>query len=726
MTLNYYENSTEHLTEELHRIDLLLGNQYLRAKHLFENKGEFHGLYISDEDVDAFLKNPRSGPSWVVGTSGKDHSEVELAGQSIREKVQESRRRGIALKLDHLAETFGLTRSDLDLLILCMAAGLDTGYEKVFAYLQDDMTRKKLSAGLAMDILGLTFHGRLKLRDRLADTSPLVSHRLVHVTSDSASPDGPFVSRFLHADERIVSWLFDGEKVSGFPNVGPDRAFDIVRPIVTFDDLVLPDSLKQQIRTAAENRPINAATVLYFHGPYGTGRKSAVQAVCLNLNRILLVADLERIIRDHAEPRPAFRNVMREARLLNALVCWTGADGLFADDRRPVLGDFMDETADHGSLGFLIGNLAFEPKNLPEGLAFVPFEFHVPGYGQRIALWDRQLACENTGGAVDPERLAAAFAFTGGQIRDVVRSAKNHALKNVSRTVTETGLRDACLLQSSRKLATLARQIRPVYTWDDIVLPEDRLEQLRDIVNHARYRALVFDTWGFGRKLSHGKGLNILFSGPSGTGKTMAAEIMAGDLGLHLYKIDLARVVSKYIGETEKNLSAIFTEAETSNAILFFDEADAIFGRRSEVHDAHDRYANIETSYLLQKMEEYEGITILATNFKRNMDEAFVRRIQYAVDFPFPEKHHRHDIWRKSWPAELPLSADIDFDSLSGRFELSGGNIRNICLSAAFIAAADGKTVTMNHLVRATRGEYRKMGKLMMGGDFPELMSRRN
>ncbi len=724
MNLNYYENSMDHLNDELRRIDLMLGNQYLRAKHLFENKGEFHGLYISDEDVASFLKNPRSGPPWVDGTSETGNSEVELSGQSIREKVQESRRRGIALKLDHLAEAFGLTRSDLDLLILCMAAGLDTGYEKVFAYLQDDMTRRKLSAGLAMDILGLTFHGRLKLRDRLTGTSPLVSHRLVHVTPDPSSPDAPFVSRFLHADERIVSWLFDGEKVSGFPNVGVDRAIDIVRPAVTIDDLILPDSLKQQIRTAAENRPINEATVFYFQGPYGTGRKSAVQAVCLNLNRILLVADLERIIRNHTEPRPAFRNVMREARLLNALVCWTGADNLFTDDRRPVLEDIMDETADHGSLCFWIGHLSFEPKNLPEGLAFVPFEFHVPGYEQRIALWRRQMTLENAGEPEGTERLSASFAFTGGQIRDAVRSAKNHALKTGTETVTETGLRDACLLQSSRKLASLARQIRPVYTWDDIVLPEDRLEQLRDIVNHARYRALVFDTWGFGRKLSHGKGLNVLFSGPSGTGKTMAAEIMAGDLGLHLYKIDLARVVSKYIGETEKNLSAIFTEAETSNAILFFDEADAIFGRRSEVHDAHDRYANIETSYLLQKMEEYEGITILATNFKRNMDEAFVRRIQYAVDFPLPEKHHRHDIWRKSWPTELPLARDIDFDSLSGRFELSGGNIRNICLSAAFIAAADGKTVTMNHLVRATRGEYRKMGKLMMGGEFPELMTR--
>jgi SpoVK/Ycf46/Vps4 family AAA+-type ATPase len=326
---------------------------------------------------------------------------------------------------------------------------------------------------------------------------------------------------------------------------------------------------------------------------------------------------------------------------------------------------------------------------------------------------------------VDPEVFAAGFMFSGGQIRDAVQTARNLALKKKTNgnSISAHDVRTACLLQSNRKLATLARQIKPSYTWNDIVLPEDRFEQLKDIVNHARHKALVFDSWGFGRKLSYGKGLNVLFTGPSGTGKTMSAEIMAADLGLHLYKIDLARVVSKFIGETEKNLSKIFEEAETSNAILFFDEADALFGKRSEVHDAHDRYANIETSYLLQRMEEYEGIIILATNFRRNMDDAFVRRIQYAVEFPFPEKHDRREIWTKTWPHELPLSDDIDFDFLAGRFEMSGGNIKNICLNSAFIAAADGKTVTMNHLMKATRNEYRKMGKLMMGGEFLELKS---
>lgn len=726
MTRNYYENSMEHLADELERIDLRLGNQYLKVKHHFENKGEFHGLYISDDEVVSFLKDSRSRYVWSDPDPGSEPSDFVLSGLRIGEKIQESRKRGIVLGLDHLAVAFGLTRSDLDILVLCMAPELNSGYERVFAYLQDDMTRRKPSVGLVMDILGPTFQERMTVRGRLTKKSPLVGKRLIHVAADPSFPESPFVSRCLHVDERIAAWLLEGLFETGFPDMDMASEWRLVHPVMNYESLILSESLKQEIRIVSERHRQGKATVLYFCGAHGTGRQSAAQAVCVNMNRSLLVADLERMVQDHADPRPVFRNAIREADLMNALICWSKADILFADEKRPVLEELMDMIEHQGALCFWTGRVSWEPGNLTGQRVFVSFEFPVPCYEQRLVLWKTRMACENTGREVDPEPLAAAFAFSGGQIRDAVLSAKNHALKNGTGAVTDAGFRAACLLQSSRKLSDLARQIRPVCTWGDIVLPEDRLEQLKEIVSHARYRSFVFDTWGFGRKLSYGKGLNVLFSGPSGTGKTMAAEIMASDLGLHLYKIDLARLVSKYIGETEKNLAVIFTEAETSNAILFFDEADAIFGRRSEVHDAHDRYANIETSYLLQKMEEYEGITILATNFKRNMDEAFVRRIHHSVDFPLPEKHHRCEIWRKTWPEKLPLAEDIDFDSLSGRFELSGGNIRNICLSAAFIAAADGKTVTMNHLVRATRSEYRKMGKLMMGGEFPELMSLMN
>jgi len=250
------------------------------------------------------------------------------------------------------------------------------------------------------------------------------------------------------------------------------------------------------------------------------------------------------------------------------------------------------------------------------------------------------------------------------------------------------------------------------HRWEDIVLPKEKIVLLRQICDQVKHRHQVLDQWGFGTKHGRGSGLSVLFSGPSGTGKTMAAGVMARELQLDLYKIDLSSVVSKYIGETEKNLSRIFTEAETCNGILFFDEADALFGKRSEVSDAHDRYANIETSYLLQRMEEYEGIVILATNFRKNMDEAFTRRIRYIVEFPFPGEESRERIWEAHFPVEAPRSESIDYKFLARRFPVTGGNIKNIVLDAAFVAAQNGGIIGMDHLMQGVRKEYEKIGKL--------------
>ena len=233
-----------------------------------------------------------------------------------------------------------------------------------------------------------------------------------------------------------------------------------------------------------------------------------------------------------------------------------------------------------------------------------------------------------------------------------------------------------------------------------------------------KYRASVYDEWGFDRKLALGKGLNVLFAGPSGTGKTMAAEIIAGELGLDLYKIDLSTVVSKYIGETEKNLARIFAEAETSNAILFFDEADALFGKRSEVRDAHDRYANIEISYLLQKMEEYEGVVILATNLRKNMDDAFVRRMHFTVEFPFPAEHDRRRIWERIWPDVTPRSPDLDLDFMARRFEIAGGNIRNVRAGRRVPGGERWPSRRHDSPGPCHQREYQKMGKVVVEGEF--------
>jgi SpoVK/Ycf46/Vps4 family AAA+-type ATPase len=341
----------------------------------------------------------------------------------------------------------------------------------------------------------------------------------------------------------------------------------------------------------------------------------------------------------------------------------------------------------------------------------------MPNFVQRHALWEQFLAEETGQSLACVPALAGQFQLTTNQIRDAVVSARDRAAQRDG-SVEERDLYAAARAHSNPNLAELARKIEPRYAWDDIVLPEDQLSILREIVSTVRGRPRVLEEWGVGRKLVSSAGVTVLFAGPPGTGKTMSAEVIAGELGLDLFKIDLSTVVSKYIGETEKNLEKIFDEAKSSNAILFFDEADAIFGKRSEVKDAHDRYANIEVSYLLQRMEAYDGVTILATNLRANLDDAFTRRLQFAVDFPFPEVEDRLRIWTTLFPAGVPRETGIDFDFLARRFKLTGGNIRNIIVSAAYLAAADGGRVTMQHLLHGTRRELQKMGRLVNPADL--------
>jgi ATP-dependent 26S proteasome regulatory subunit len=350
-----------------------------------------------------------------------------------------------------------------------------------------------------------------------------------------------------------------------------------------------------------------------------------------------------------------------------------------------------------------------------------PVEIPPPDVEGQIALWKMHLesiAAELN--AMDLSQLVSQFNLTGGQILNAIKRAEKIAhVRDPYRTRLDIqDLSSSSRTESQPRLTALARKVEPRYGWQDLVLPESHMSQLHEIASQAKHRHRVMRDWGFGKKMALGRGLNALFAGSSGTGKTMAAEVIGYELGLDIYKIDLSAVVSKYIGETEKNLNRLFNEAEHSNAILFFDEADALFGKRSEVKDAHDRYANIEVGFLLQKMEEYEGITILSSNLRRNIDEAFVRRIQFIIDFPFPDATHREMIWRKTFPEKAPLDADVDFTFLATKFKLTGGHIRNIGLRSSYYAAEANGAITMAHVVRATKRELQKMGKLYTEAEF--------
>jgi len=696
------EAETPELLRALGWLDGLLGSAVaaMQAAHGPEHAADpYRGLYVSHPQAGALAaREPGAPPVFAAGLP------PEAPGADGGSRLAMLRARA------------GLTELDAGILLVALAPELDLKYERVFAYLQDDVTRRRPTVDLALGLLAPAWEDRLRARARLAPSAPLLRQRLLRLTEDPGHRDPTLLSRYLKPEDRVVDFLLGSDEPD--PRLGPyARA---VEPRARLDGLLLPDALRERLRALARG---GADAVFYLQGPYGVGKRSVAEAVCAEAGRGLVTVDAARMAGlDAAEFDELAGVAAREALLRGAALCWDGFDALLADDRR-ARREAALRGAREGGLVFLTGEEGWDPADDLAGVPFYRVALPRPEHADRVKLWAAQLNGDGAAPGVDVAELANRFRFSGGQIRDAAAGARSLArLRDPERGRLSMGdLFAACRTQSSPRLSSLARKITPRYGWDDIVLPPDRREQLREIANSMKFRSRVLGEWGFGRKLAMGKGLNVLFSGPPGTGKTMAAEVVAGELGLDLFRIDLSGVVSKYIGETEKNLSRIFAEAETSSAILFFDEADALFGRRSEVRDSHDRYANLEVSYLLQRMEEYEGVVVLATNFRKNMDDAFVRRMHFTVDFPFPSERERLRIWEAVWPDELPRDPGIALEAVARRLEMAGGNIRNVALAAAFLAADDGGVVTAEHLVRAARREYQKMGKVVSDAELAGL-----
>jgi hypothetical protein len=407
---------------------------------------------------------------------------------------------------------------------------------------------------------------------------------------------------------------------------------------------------------------------------------------------------------------------MREALLIGAVPAFDRLHALAGDRRLEWLADRL-----RGLKGpaFLLSEKAWMPERPLEGAAWIDVPLRLPDPAERRRLWKAAADGAFALSAAEASALAAKFRFTTGRIERTVRTAERlleweRGGARAEATLDSKALHRAGYMQVRHRLGEKAVKLEPKFAWEDLILPDDTKSLLRQACNRLSYRHVVVGEWGFERKFAYGKGISMLFTGPPGTGKTMSAMVMAREMDAELYRIDLSRMVSKYIGETEKNLSDIFDEAQLSGAILFFDEADALFGKRSEVKDAHDKYANMETSYLLQKMEEYDGLTILATNFSQNLDEAFTRRIQFIVRYPFPDPAQREQLWRSTFPKESPVVHDIDFEYLSRTFDLAGGPIKNVVLTAAFLAAEDGVPIGMKHMIEAVKQEYKKTGKVLL------------
>jgi hypothetical protein len=718
----------------------------------------FRGLHIARADVERLLASEPGRPLLRASDDGLGHAAARsddagaLSGTDFEAD-------GL---LERLGRAYDLRAFDLDLILIALAPEIDLRYERLYAYLQDDVTRRRPTVSLALDLLCASADEKIARRAHLGPSAPLLRNGVLSLVAEHHPASPPLLAHSLKLDDQIVNLLL------GQTDLDPALAAfcRVIEQPGSPDELPLsPETRRALTGLGQQARQHEQPLRCYFHGPRGAGVRLAAEGLAQALGLPLLVCDLASAARAGALAQ--LSRVLREAWLRDAVLLLDGIDGLIEAepiDGWPALLDALDR--DRG-ITVLAGTGPWLPPTRAAGsdpLDIVVVPFATPTVAQRERWW--RTCLERLGAELDLAEvglLARRFRMTPGQIADAVSTAAararwraaaglswpapgtggavdrfglggasddlglGHAGDDLARRDGSGNLTLADLLaaargQSAHALDALADKIVPLATWDSLVVPDDTRAQLREVCERVDRREHVLGTWGFGRTLSHGRGVSTLFVGPSGTGKTMAAEIVAGELGLDLYRIDLALLVSKYIGETEKNLDRVFAAAEQANAILLFDEADALFGKRSEVRDSHDRYANLEISYLLQKMEQYDGLAILATNLRQNIDDAFVRRLAFTIHFPFPDAEHRHRIWQGIWPAELPLGQDVSLPALAERFALSGGSIKNVALAAAFLAAADGGVVQARHLAHAVRREYQKVGKQIAQAELDAIV----
>jgi hypothetical protein len=607
--------------------------------------------------------------------------------------------------LDTLCAAFGLSPFERDTLLLCAGMELDSSFPSLCAAAQGQQQRALPTFSLALAALPEAHWSAL------TPVAPLRHWRLIEVGVGEALTASP-----LRIDERALHYLtglsYLDERLQGLLELQPP-----------------PEDLPPSHRALAEGiaglwaqSGPGALPVIHLGGDDVAGKRAVAAFACAALGiqlRALRAADAPQNVAE----REALARLWEREAALNRSALLVDCDGVEKEKERAAL-SFLDHT--RGCL--LISSR--DPLRLRRRQV-ARVEISKPSAAEQRRLWQASLGplasqldgrletlvsqfdlgMEEIGDACAGLRIAdSPTADQGPMIEDGdPQSAIRNPQSNDPQSSIIDRLWDACRVSARARLDDLAQRIEPVAEWDDLVLPAVQRQTLRDIAAQSRQRTQVYQAWGFASKGARGLGISALFAGASGTGKTMAAEVLARELRLDLYRIDLSQVVSKYIGETEKNLRRVFDAAEAGGAVLLFDEADALFGKRSEVKDSHDRYANIEISYLLQRMETYRGLAILTTNMKSVLDVSFLRRIRFIVQFPFPDAALRAEIWRRIFPAQTPVE-NLDLNKLA-RLNVAGGNIRNIALSAAFLAAEAGEPVRMRHMLRAARGEYAKLDK---------------
>ncbi|WP_127534642.1 AAA family ATPase [Paenibacillus kobensis] len=740
-----YRSHWEHLYDELRRLDLLIRMEIERMAIREESQDEltraYPGLALTREEMVRLLNESAESAEMIAVHEQirlfEMEEELSALRETIEQRVQLTGRHGAGLPLRRIAAWFGLDRYEYDCLILAVAPQADVKYGKLFGYLQDDATSQRPTVAIALRLFQTRGAAGGRLLSYWLPGSTLRSQQLVELQARPIDAHAQsLIASVIKLDAGIAQFIMEPDRLDA-------RAADMARLMPAsssraYDDQArmntagvadaASETLAQRLAAMLAAPSANKPSAYLLYGPSGSGKSAVAAAAFEKVGIPLLMADLS-LLPEHPEAMTSMlRMLCREAGLRSAALALNGAERLNEGDRpAPMLHwRMLQEHCSRVPLPLLLlGTDRIVPSGGSFRIPIIELELALPPVRERAARWEQRAeqSAVPVDAAVDWLAIAERYKLTAGAIDEAWQLAESLARwrssgAGLDAAVSADDIREACRRQKQHRLGDIATRIVPQCKVEQLVLSVDQLRKIRQIISQYEQRQRVLTEWNFHGKLSRGKGTNILFAGPPGTGKTMAAEAIAGELGLDLYRIDLSQIISKYIGETEKNLRRLFYEAENSNAVLLFDEADALFGKRSEVKDSHDRHANTEVAYLLQKMEEYEGMSILATNLQHNMDEAFARRMAFRIEFAVPEEEHRYRLWMSMFPEEAPRGNDIDYVFLSRHIRLSGGNIKNAALTAAYLAAEDGTPIGMRHLIRAVRQEFDKLGKLCLREDF--------
>lgn len=674
----------EELARRLRRTDLLLlrAVRRQRARPAIRAKGQFWGSVITDDEVDALLRT-HGEIDYPAAPDGLD--EAVAASAALRDDPNG--------RFARLRRSFELDGDDADLVLLTIAPEISAGYGKIFAYLNDNLNQAFLTVDLATRVLRTARRERLGLQARLMPGAPLVKNRLLLLNP----PEGveTHTARRVHPAPRLLRWLLEEEELPSGSGFTP---LDIRR------EPFIPAPTRARIDDLGD--VFNKAVTVAVIGSTIGNRESTAMAIARRVGRLLVRVDLERCKQYLDEPW----DLIRELRLSGALPYLVNVDTAQEDphlrNQYVNLGSALSNIpfavlvggSDRRALTNLLGN---ERPSITVMVGKSTLEERTEAWTESLADrgWDRQLGIG----------LAERFYSVGGTT--IERVMDRAEAECGGKAATEDALWAAARECSRPEFKGLALHIIPRYTWTDLILPDRIMGQLKMLVNYLSEQENVFHRWGASKIRPRGYGIRALFSGGPGTGKTMAAEVIAGSLGIDLFRVDLSSVVSRWVGETEKNLREIFDTAEGGNAVLLFDEADSLFGTRGDVKQAQDRFANQEVSYLLQRLEVFEGCAVLTTNLQENIDEAFLRRFSAVIEFPVPTPGERRKLWERAFPKEAPRGHDLDLDEISNQFILSGGNIINAAINACILASTDRSPVLMRHAVEAIGREMIKMGK---------------